>query len=248
MTRCSVLDRFGDPCLSRRLLETTLALYTSAYFLTLLYDSEKVGAISGFSGTPWLKALLISGAGLSGLIALTGRGARVARMAVWALWLVISNIDPMLGNPTLCYVGWLWLGLSLDNPSSRHLSREFYLAGWSCFGVTYAYSGWTKCVSESWLDGTALDYIYTSCYAYPWMGNVAFTQYTPELCWLVVFLELACFPLLFSSLGRAFALVCMTGLQLGCLMSLQIPDVSVGMLIFHLFLLDKTWANTEFHI
>jgi len=75
----------------------------------------------------------------------------------------------MIGNPSLPFVGWLVLGHTLTparsydfSPSNEGKARrwelpaDIYLSAWILMAVAYSYSGYTKLLSPSWIDGSAL--------------------------------------------------------------------------------------------
>src|SRR4029077_5792566 len=95
---------------------------------------------------------------------------RVMAALIWYLWACLYGRNPMIGNPSLPFVGWLLLAYALipshsssarltansGKTSSWRLPSDLYLAAWILMSLTYMYSGYTKFVSPSWIDGSAL--------------------------------------------------------------------------------------------
>jgi hypothetical protein len=117
----------------------------------------------------FVTALLITGATLSAFL-LIGRFDRLAAVLIWYLWACLYGRNPMLGNPSLPFVGWLVLAHTLTTPRSVQdcskphevstdawqLSPDIYVAAWILMTLAYSYSGYTKLLSPSWIDGSAL--------------------------------------------------------------------------------------------
>jgi len=116
--------------------------------------------------------LLIMGAAL-GLLFLIGKFDRIIAVLIWYLWACLYGRNPMIGNPSLPFVGWLLLAHTLTparsaydfSPSNEEkaggwqLPADLYLSAWILMALAYSYSGYTKLLSPSWIDGSALSRI-----------------------------------------------------------------------------------------
>jgi hypothetical protein len=157
------------------------------------------------------------------------------------------------------YVGWLLLACALVPNGegmrlgpARHATTDFRVppiilgGGWLILGVGYTLSGVDKLLhSPSWLNGDALRFISdgplarggpldTLLRALPaWVQSV--------LGYLVLGCELGFGVSCLLARTRKLAWSVMTGLQLGILGVLSLDELTLGMLIAHLFVPDPRW-------
>jgi predicted DCC family thiol-disulfide oxidoreductase YuxK len=206
----------------------------------------------------FVTALLITGATLSAFL-LIGRFDRLAAVLIWYLWACLYGRNPMLGNPSLPFVGWLVLAHTLTTPRSVHdcskphevstdawqLSPDIYVAAWILMTLAYSYSGYTKLLSPSWIDGSALSRVLANPLARatalrtfllalpPWFLKIA--------TWSALGLELSFAPLSLFRRLRPLIWVAMVGLHVGLMFLVNFADLTMGMLILHLFTFDPSW-------
>jgi hypothetical protein len=90
---------------------------------------------------------------------------------IWYLGASLYGRNPLIANPSLPFVGWLLLAHLLIPSASRNeearpikagIPEDIYLAARIVMALAYTYSGYTKLVSPSWTDGTALSYVLTN--------------------------------------------------------------------------------------
>lgn len=255
-----------------------LGLYLLQHFLRLLpWGAElfswsgvlPVGAASPlmhlFPNIFWLSdsrlfvdMLLITGAALSGLF-LIGKFDRFAAVLIWYLWACLYGRNPMIGNPSLPFVGWLLLAHTLTpsrsgydfstsnekNAASWHLPADIYLAAWILMSLAYSYSGYTKLLSPSWIDGTALSRVLAN----PLARDTVLRTFLLDLpswflktaTWSALGLELSFAPLALFRRLRPLIWLAMVGLHVGLMVLVNFADLTMGMLILHLFTFDPTW-------
>ena len=137
--------------------------------------------LSSFDSAPVVAALLLLGAvaGFGLAIGLADRVAALVCCAVLA-WLFARN--PLIANPSLPYVGLLLLAHSclprapygsferrgqIDPGGEWRMPREIYLVVWILMALGYSYSGYTKLISPSWVDGTAFERVLNNPLARP---------------------------------------------------------------------------------
>lgn len=181
----------------------------------------------------------------------TGFLRRVAALWVWFGLTSYATYNVFLSAPQTGYVGWLLLMLACI-PSGEgggfHRRAEYWsiprwtvTLTWILVALTYTASGIDKLRSPEWQDGSALSLIYASPLARENL-LVRFLESAPALVLgLTTFLSLCAEALngllLPFRLGRLVAWASMTALHLGCLATLSITSVSLGMLCMQLFLL-----------
>src|SRR5262249_40266522 len=115
-------------------------------------------------------ALLLLGSLLAVLFAL-GLWDRTAAFLLWYLLACLLGRNPLISNPALPFIGWLLLLHTLlpkapygslsardrDDPGANWcIPKLAFVVAWALMAIGYSYSGYTKLVSPSWLDGSAL--------------------------------------------------------------------------------------------
>jgi predicted DCC family thiol-disulfide oxidoreductase YuxK len=206
----------------------------------------------------FVDALLITGAALSGLF-LIGKFDRFAAVLIWYLWACLYGRNPMIGNPSLPFVGWLLLAHTLtpsrsvynfSTPNEEHegswrLPADIYLAAWILMSLAYSYSGYTKLLSLSWIDGTALSRVLVNPLARETVLRTFLLALPPwflkTATWAALGLELSFAPLALFRRLRPLIWLAMVCLHIGLMVLVNFADLTMGMLIFHLFTFDPTW-------
>jgi predicted DCC family thiol-disulfide oxidoreductase YuxK len=223
-----------------------------------------------FPGVFWISdapnfvvVVLLTGSLLAVLFAL-GVKDRFIAIVLWWLWASLFDRNPLISNPGLPYVGWMLLAHAClpqgpygsiegarrsDAGALWRFSQPLYLAAWLVLAAGYSYSGYTKLISPSWLDGTAVRYVLDSPLARPgFVRELLLGLPSPVLTALtygalgleLLFLPLACFrrarPLLWGALlGLHFALIALV----------DFADLSLGMVMIHLFTFDPGWIPAK---
>ncbi|MFT4628401.1 MAG: hypothetical protein ACI8PZ_007096, partial [Myxococcota bacterium] len=221
-------------------------------FPNLLALHDGPGFVTALAGLATVLSVLVA----------VGLRDRWAAVALWYILACFLGRNPLILNPSLPHIGWLLLAhaavptsprgsvdgrLRPDLAASWHLPRPLFAAGWVVQCAAYAYSGATKLVSPSWLDGTALRHILDNPLARPSaLRDLALTLPDAVFAagtWGALGLELA-FPLLACSLRtRPWAWLAMLGMHLGLLLFVDFADLTMGMLVLQLFTFEPRWLQ-----
>jgi len=203
--------------------------------------------------------LLIMGAAL-GLLFLIGKFDRIIAVLIWYLWACLYGRNPMIGNPSLPFVGWLLLAHTLTparsaydfSPSNEEkaggwqLPADLYLSAWILMALAYSYSGYTKLLSPSWIDGSALSRVLANPLARATVLRTFLlalpSWFLKTATWSALGLELSFAPLALSRRLRPLIWVAMIGLHVGLMFLVNFADLTIGMLILHLFTFDPSWV------
>ena len=131
--------------------------------------------------------------GLIGLsVAFTlGVCRRSVALMLWFGWACLFNRNNLISNPSLPYVGMLLL-LSIIVPAGEPFSLRrkgdpwvfpagVSWAAWALLAVGYAFSGWTKLQSPSWIDGSALQHVLHNPLARPGLVRDGMLQFPTAL-------------------------------------------------------------------
>ncbi len=223
----------------------------------LLYLFPNVLAV--FDAPVFVQGLLVLASGLSVLFAL-GIRDRAASIALWYIWACIFGRNPLIANPGLPYVGWMllahaflapapygsWACRSRADPGSQwRMSPPIFAVAWILMALGYSYSGFTKLVSPSWLDGTALMRVLDNPLARPGPLLDAVLGLPEPLLRLASFgalgFELFYAPLALSKRMRPILWAAMLFMHLSLIMLIDFADLSMGMVMLHLFTFNPDW-------
>jgi predicted DCC family thiol-disulfide oxidoreductase YuxK len=225
----------------------------------LLHLFPNVLALSDAPAT--VAALLAAGVALSALFAV-GLYDRAAALGLWYVWACLFGRNPLIANPGIPFVGWLLLAHAFLRPAPYgswaargridpgggwRMPQAIYLAAWVVLAVGYSYSGYTKLVSPSWRDGTALARVLENPLARPGWPREALLGLPAWLLhagtWASLGLELAFAPLALSRRLRPWLWGLLLLLHLSLILLLDFADLSLGMVMIHLFTWDPGWVR-----
>jgi len=211
----------------------------------------------------WDKPLFVQAclvvAAFCSVLFLLGKLDRVMAVSLWYLWACFYDRNPLIGNPSLPFIGWLLLAYALvpalrrrkdnsagaESPTTWEMPGDLFAAAWIVMAVAYSYSGYAKLSSPSWIDGTALRQVLhnplardtalrSSLLALPLWSLKAAT-------WGALFLELFFAPLCLSRRLRPILWFSMGAMHLGLLALVNFSDLTLGMLLVHFFTFDPAW-------
>lgn len=207
----------------------------------------------------FLTFLLILGALSSALLAV-GLWDKPAAVALWYLWACLLGRNPLIANPALPFIGWLlllhavlpsapygsWAARHRDDPRGNwYMPPLAFALAWILMSAGYSYSGYTKLVSPSWLDGSALARVLHNPLARPTMLRDLLLAMPPAslrvMTWAALMLELFFAPLALLRRVRPVIWTAMVGLHIGLLLLVDFADLTLGMLLVHAFTFDPAW-------
>jgi predicted DCC family thiol-disulfide oxidoreductase YuxK len=207
----------------------------------------------------FVRACLVVAAVFSLLLTI-GKFDRMMAVLVWYLWACLYGRNPLIGNPSLPFIGWMLLAYALI-PRSSHskdlssssndtttwkMPGDIFAAAWILMALAYSYSGYCKLVSPSWIDGTALRHVLSNPLARDTMLRTSLLALPiwslKAATWAALFLELAFAPLALSRRLRPFLWLTMVGLHIGLLVLVNFSDLTIGMLLLHFFTFDPAWV------
>lgn len=209
----------------------------------------------------FVTGLLIFAALLS-VVFTVGFYDRAAAIGVWYVWACIFGRNPLISNPGLPYVGLLLLAHAClprapygswerrgdpDPGTGWRMPGSIYAVVWILMALGYTYSGYTKLVSPSWVDGTAMARVLANPLARPGALNEAVLAmpdiFLKLVTWGGLALELAFAPLALWRRTRPFVWLAMLGMHLGLITLIDFADLSLGMVMLHLFTFDPGWVR-----
>jgi len=121
-----------------------------------------------------------------------------------------------------------------------------FAGAWILMAMGYTYSGVTKLVSPSWLDGTAVARVLENPLARPGPLRAAILSLPDGLLrlgtWATLALELLFAPLALSRRLRPWIWTMALAMHLGLIALIDFADLSLGMVMLHLFTFDPAWV------
>ena len=203
------------------------------------------GVVTGFVAMLAIFSLLFA----------AGIWRRTIAIVLWFGWACLFHRNNLILNPSIPYVGLILLLCALippGEPLSRGKAKQpwfmplwVFRTAWILMAAGYTFSGYTKLFSPSWTDGTALRFLLENPLARPglprdWMlalpgGLLALAT------WSVLLAELLFAPLALWKKSRPWIWLAMVLLHLGIILMVDFADLSIGMLMIHLFTFDPAW-------
>lgn len=191
---------------------------------------------------------------LSGICLLLGKKDRYAAILSWYILTCVFDRNPLIANPSLPYIGWLLLAHSCLPSYEKakytwKMPKGIFFAAWIAMAVGYSYSGYTKLVSPSWLDGSAFKYVLLNPLAHSNLVTDILLS-MPELgmkflTWSALLLELSFAPLALYARIRPWLWLMLLAMHIGLLFIVRFPDLSFGMIILHLFTFNPEWIKPK---
>jgi predicted DCC family thiol-disulfide oxidoreductase YuxK len=214
-----------------------------------------------YDSPAFVMALLVFAAGAS-LVFAIGLYDRAAAIALWYAQACLFGRNPLIANPSLPYVGLLLLAHAclprapygsferrgqIDPGGGWRAPQEIYLVVWILMALGYSYSGYTKLISPSWVDGTALGRVLDNPLARPGALSDALLALPPAFLraatWGALALELLFAPLALSRKLRPWLWAAMLAMHSGLIALIDFADLSLGMVMLHLFTFDPGWVK-----
>lgn len=211
----------------------------------------------------FVTGVLIAATGMSVMLALGWRD-RLAALGLWYIWACLFGRDPFINNPGLPYVGmmlmvhailpsgaWGSLGKRAGNDPGHtwRFPQSLFLVVWILLAVGYSYSGYAKLYSPSWVSGDAMHHVLVNPLA---RTNVlrdwALQLPQPVLhvwTWYALVMELSFAPLVLFRRTRPVAWFMAFSMHLGIISLVNFADLSLGMVMIHLFTFDPNWIKPK---
>lgn len=211
---------------------------------------------------PWIVTALVATLLVAALSYAAGLFTRASGLVLWGGAMVLFHRNQLTLNPSLAYLGlWFlaqaflpenpswsidrWLarrrGVSFDDGPDR-LPTDVAWVVWIVACVGYSFSGVTKLMSPSWVRGEAVSLILSSPLGRGGaMGHAMLALPSAVLVamtWGVMLLELAAAPLLLSRRLRPWSWGALLAMHGGLVLLLDIADISLPMIAFHLLTFD----------
>jgi predicted DCC family thiol-disulfide oxidoreductase YuxK len=207
-----------------------------------------------------LQVLIVLGAILS-VFFVIGKWDKIAAIGMLYIWACLLGRNPSTSNSAILFVGLLLLAHvmipgtpygslaaanRIDPGGDWKMPPFIFLAAWIIMAAGYSYSGYTKLVSPSWTDGTALMRVLQNPLARPGFVHDLLFMFPPILLklatWVALALELLFAPLALFRATRPWIWLAMAILYLGLVLMINFADLTAGILMLHFFTFDPAWV------
>ncbi len=201
--------------------------------------------------------------GLSAMLAV-GWQDRIAAIGLWYVWACLFGRNPLISNPGLPYVGLLLLVHAclrpapygslparrrIDPGAGWYVPHSLLAAVWILMAIGYTYSGYTKLCSPSWVDGTAICKVLNNPLARPGVMRDLMLMLPAQvlmiMTWGALALELFYTPLACLPRVRPYIWLLMLAMHLGLIFLIDFADLSLGMVMLHLFTFNPSWIRRK---
>ena len=185
----------------------------------------------------------------------TGIMPRPSALLLWYGFACLFNRNVFINNPGLPYVGFLLLAIALIPSFSPRKQAGpdwprpllLYRGAWVLMALGYSISGFHKLGSPSWLDGHALIYLMDNPLARPGMITDILSSlpqiFLQTMTYGVLALELLFAPLCLVKKLRPWVWLAMVLMHGGIMLTVDFVDLTMGMLMIHLFTFDQRWIK-----
>lgn len=194
---------------------------------------------------------------------ISGAGRRVCALLIWYGWAAMFNQNPLTADPSISFVGLLLLGLAIiptgeplaiklrskQNKPAWYMPGALYWGMWVVFGLTFSITGIAKLSSASWKTGEAVRLFLESPISFKWWLT-DLLKLSPNIflrlqTWLVLYTHLLALPLILFSKTRKWLWAITVLIFASSLFVLQLTEVLLGMLLYLVFLFDKSWIKRD---
>jgi len=207
----------------------------------------------------WVVQLILIFSVVFSLMIALGWKRRIGALCLWPLLMWMYNRNPSGDSPEYEYINWLvFILIFIPGGEAHGLDEEdpqwkfppiYYWGGWLLLSLGYAIAGIAKYRShnQNWFDGTAMYYILATDNARRgWYGNF-FDHFPKEvfypITWGSLYLEMFAPLCVLFRRTRLWWWCISTVVHFVILIFINIPQVSYGMILFHLFVFDENWLN-----
>ncbi len=182
---------------------------------------------------------------------------RIVSLLLWYGWACLAGRNPFIANPGLPFVGLLLLACAVTphgeafaitkakKSETWRMPNGLYEGIWIIMALGYTASGIHKLLSPSWVDGTAIVHLLNN----PLSRDNALARQLLSLpesilrlnTWGVLSLEILFAPLCFFKFTRKWTWLAMVSMHSGIVCLVNFADLTVGVLMVHLFTFDERW-------
>ncbi len=208
--------------------------------------------------SPLVSHIVIVLIGMAALGICLGVWRPMLSLYLWYGWACLFHRNNLILNPSVPIVGWLLLALAIIPTGERWVLGKkedpnwgmpsiLIVGAWVIMGVGYMVSGLDKCLSPSWQNGTAIFHLLNN----PLARDTALREfclgldlfYFKVLTFSTLTLEMVFGILCLFKKSRPLAWIAMCGFHLGILLLVDFADLTIGVMMIHLFVIETEWVT-----
>lgn len=212
-----------------------------------------------FWDTPMAVTITLGIAALASITFALGWWRRTSAVILWFVITALFHRNNLTANPSLPYLGLILILTTLipagENFSLGKKNENWFMPKWIIpvagflLALGYTFSGWTKLSSPSWIDGSAISHVLGNPLARPGFFR-DFLLTMPDgilnfLTWGALSAELLYLPLFLRKKSRPWIWLALLGMHLGLILLIDFADLSIGMVMIHLFTFDPKWLKAR---
>ncbi|MGJ8655989.1 MAG: DCC1-like thiol-disulfide oxidoreductase family protein [Akkermansiaceae bacterium] len=196
--------------------------------------------------TPWLITALIASVSFT-----LGFLRRSIALFLCFTMSCLFTANPLIANPSLGYIGMLLLLCAAIPPLTKDwkMPHMACLTAWILLAAGYTFSGILKLSSPSWINGSALQHLLENPLARPGVIRDLMLSlpdgFLSIMTWSVLLLEVSFVPLAVFKKTRFWAWSLMLLIHLGIMTTVDFTDLSLGMVMVHLFTFQRNWLPSR---
>ncbi len=195
---------------------------------------------------------------IASLLFTVGMKRNIMAIILWYGWVCLFDRNNLIANPGLPFIGWLLLACAVI-PSGEPLSLKprveedwqmpkiLFVSAWVIMALSYTISGIDKLMAPSWHDGSAILHLLENPLARDsWLRELLLSlpDWTIKAqTWTALTLEIVFLPLALFKRTRFIAWAGMTLMHFGIICIVDFADLTVGMLMMHVFTFDSRWME-----
>lgn len=196
---------------------------------------------------------------------------RFSAVVIWYILTCLNGRNPLISNPSIPYIGWIllahacipfipygsWKGRGrIQEVIKWNMPFSIFNVAWIILAISYTYSGYTKLISPSWIDGTAIQKILDNPLARPTIIPSLLLLLPPVMLkimtWGALGAELLFAPIAIFRMFRPWIWLFLLIMHISLMLLIDFADLSFAMILMHFFTFDPGWIkpkrSKEFYI
>lgn len=209
--------------------------------------------------TPMFVTLFLCAMAFLSFLVMLGYYRRTAALLLWYGWACLLHQNNLILNPGIPMVGWLLLAMLLipkgegfgfeQRQDCWYMPSILFWGAWVIVGISYTISGIDKAMAPSWIDGSAITHLLNNPLARDYFIRdmlLNTSEFVRQMfTWTALILEIGFGFLVIFRKTRLYAWLMIMAMHIGILMIVDFPDLTLGVMMIHLFTFDARWFKKE---
>lgn len=169
------------------------------------------------------------------------RSIRASCLVILIVGFYFARLNGKVFSPDIAYVHFLVFAILLGSRSRERFFQDVQMPFSIVIYLSYTFSGFYKLLTPHWVEGTFFSqFLRGNHLLRSWADPIALSPATAAaITYLALYGEALAFLAIFNRFIRRIIWFVLTGIHVGMLMLADIPEVSLGMLCVHFFLMDR---------